>query len=133
DVFASSRRTPARVAEQLAALTGVALLHTRVVEGVRLPLEGGDTAASGVIVSLPDAGPAPLNDVCLRDGRLPDSARPDEALLLESFAEANGVKTGDRVPVVINGKLRKILITGLAMSPEYVLAMGGDVFSYKPG
>lgn len=133
DVFASSRRTPQRVAEQLAALPGVALIHTRVVESVRLPLEDGAAAASGSIVSLPDAGPAPLNAVCLRDGRMPDPSRSDEALLLESFASANGIQTGDRIPVVINRKLRQILITGLAMSPEYVLAMGSDVFSFKPG
>ena len=133
DVFASARRVPEGVAEQLRTIPGVALVHTRIVERVRLPLEGGARAAAGSLVSLPDDGLPPLNGVHLREGRMPDVAHGDEALLLEEFAGVHGIRAGDRIPVVINGKLRQVLITGLAMSPEYVMALAGDVLSYGKG
>lgn len=133
EVFASARRVPNQVVERIRSVPGVALAYPRIVEGIRIPLDQGRRAASGQIVSLPDHGPPLLNDIHILEGRMPDPTRTDEALLLEHFAEVNGIRSGDRIPAVINGTLRQLWITGLAMSPEYVLAMGGDVFSYKPG
>ncbi|MCA9583108.1 MAG: ABC transporter permease, partial [Myxococcales bacterium] len=54
-------------------------------------------------------------------------------LLLEHFAETHGIAPGDRIPVIMEGILRHVRITGLAMSPEYVLALGGDILSFGPG
>ncbi len=133
DVFAQARRVPQSTAERIRAIDGVAQIHTRIIAPVRIPLEGGKRAASGQIVSLPDFSPPPLNDVFLRQGRMPDSVHGDEALLLEAFAQVKGIAPGDRISVVLNGTLREVLITGLAMSPEYVFALGGDALSYELG
>lgn len=133
DVFARARRVPLSVAEQIRAIDGVALLHTRIIESLRVPLEQQVQAASGQLVSLPDHGTPPLNDVHLREGRIPEPGHGDEALLLESFANKYGISPGDTLSVVLNGTLREVLITGLAMSPEYVFAFGGDAISYEAG
>lgn len=133
DVFAAARRAPEHIAGQLREIAGVAVAYTRVVENIRIPLGDAAQAASGHIVSLPDHGSPALNAVLVREGRLPDPTRHDEALLLESFAEAQGISAGDRLPVVINGALRQVVVTGLAMSPEYVFAFGGNVLTFKPG
>lgn len=133
DVFAATRRAPEQAAAQLREVPGVAVAYTRVVESIRVPLADATQAATGRIVSLPDHGDPPLNGVFLIAGRMPESGRHDEALLLESFAEAQGIAAGDRLPVVINGALRQVIVTGLAMSPEYVFAFGGNVLAFKPG
>lgn len=133
DVFASARRAPDATAARIRQISGVSVAYTRTVGGVRIPLEGGDKAADGQIVSLPDHGEPPLNAVHLTEGRMPDLARSNEALLLEQFAEVNKVKVGDFLPVIMEGVVRQIKVTGLAMSPEYVMASGGDVIAFKPG
>lgn len=132
-VFAAVRRAPDSVTEELRAIPGVSLVYTRVVEPARLPLEGGGRAASGNLVSLPDDGRPPLNDVYLRSGRMPDATHEDEVLLLAEFADAHHITEGQQIPVIINGTLRNVLVTGLALSPEYVMAFGGDVLGYGPG
>lgn len=66
-----------------------------------------------------------FNDLYLRAGRLPAEGADDEAVILEQFASAQHLALGERLPVVINGRLRELAIVGIALSPEYVLAMSG--------
>ncbi|HSD89146.1 MAG TPA: FtsX-like permease family protein [Kofleriaceae bacterium] len=123
DVFARLERAPEGVSARLEAIPGVALVHTRIVKDVMLPLASESDAVTGRIVSIPDQGTPPLDELYLRSGRLPSG--DDEAVILEQFAIAQHVQPGDSLPVIINGRLRPIRVTGVALSPEYVLAMSG--------
>ena len=125
DVFARLERAPEAVAARLARLRGVAVVETRVVEEIMVPMADEPDPVAGRIVSLPDAGAPQLDDVYLRTGRLPAAGVADEAVILEPFALAHRLAPGDRMPAVINGKLRHLLVVGIAMSPEYVFAMSG--------
>lgn len=125
DVFVRLERAPDAIAARLEQIPGVALVDTRVVEEVMLPLPGERDPVTGRIVSLPDTGRPPLNELVLRAGRLPDPGAADEATVLEQFAAAHQLAPGARLPVVINGRLRSIHVVGIALSPEYVLAMSG--------
>ena len=40
----------------------------------------------------------------------------------EGFASARDLKPGARLTALINGKRRTLLITGIALSPEYIFA-----------
>jgi len=123
DVFAHMKRAPDSVASQLAEIDGVAAVHTRVVQPATVPVESLAEPASGNLISVPDDGRPPLNDVYLRAGRYLEPGRSNEVLILESFATAHEIETGDRVPVVVNGILRHPIVVGIAMSPEYVFPM----------
>lgn len=123
DVFVRLERAPDAVAARLARLPGVALVDARIVEEVMLPLPDEPDPVTGRIVSVPDAGRPVLDELYLRAGSMP--VADDEAAVLEQFATAHGLVPGDRLPVVINGRLRSIRIAGIALSPEYVLAMSG--------
>lgn len=122
DVFAHVERAPDALANRLEALPGVAEVYPRVVELVNMPLPDVDVPPICAIVSLPRDGVPRLNGVELSEGRLPDPARADEALLLERFANSYDLHPGDTVPVVIEGNLRTVRIVGLANSPEYIYA-----------
>lgn len=122
-VFATLERAPESLARRIEALPGVALLETRVSEQVTLPMEGMARPAYARLLSLPAAGSSVLNALCVRGGRLPERGRDDEVAVLESFAEVHGLRSGDRLPAVINGKLRKLRIVGLVLSPEFVYAL----------
>jgi putative ABC transport system permease protein len=123
DAFVRLERAPDAVAARLEKLPGVALVDTRIVEEVMLPIAGERDPVTGRIVSLPDTGRPPLDELYLRAGRLPGAG--DEAVVLEQFARAHQLEPGARLPVVINGRLRLIRVVGIALSPEYVLAISG--------
>jgi len=123
DVFAHLERAPDTVGEELLAIDGVARVQTRIVDAVRLPMEDMLEPATGQIVSLPEHGEPVLNAVHIKSGRMVEAGRSDEVVVLEAFAEAHGLEPGDHLPVVMNGKLRRLRIVGTGMSPEFVFAM----------
>jgi len=125
DVFAQLERAPLGVASRLEQIPGVAIAYPRIVEEVMVPLPDEPDPVTGRIVSIPDDGSSPLNELYLRAGRLPRLGEIDEAVVLEQFASAHRFALGDRIPVVVNGKLREIAMVGIALSPEYVLALSG--------
>lgn len=123
DVFVHLKRAPDPVRDRLAAIPGVARVYTRIVETVRLPLEGARQPPIGEIVTLPAGGDAPLNAVLVRRGRMVEPGRSGEALLLTAFARRYGIEPGDTLPAVINGIRRVLRIVGLADSPEFIYAI----------
>lgn len=128
DIFASLSRAPLPLREQIAAIPGVAQVQTRIVSDVTLDVRGLAEPAVGRLISLPDVGPPLLNAIHVRSGRLPEVDRPQESLVSEAFAEANGLRIGDSVDAVMNGRLQSMTIVGIALSPEYVFQIrGGDI------
>jgi putative ABC transport system permease protein len=126
DVFASLKRAPLRVAADIADLPGVSALEARVVANVTLDLAQLEEPAAGRLVSIPASRRPAVNDLFLRRGRWIEPGRRDEVLASEGFVTAHGLQLGDTVPAVINGRLRRLTIVGVALSPEYV-------YSIRPG
>lgn len=126
DVFASLKRAPLRVATDIAAIPGVSTIETRVVANVTLDLDQIEEPATGRLVSIPANRRPRLNDLFLRRGRWIEPGRPDEVLASEGFVVAHGLNPGDRIPAVINGRLRRLTIVGVALSPEFI-------YSIRPG
>lgn len=119
DVFAHLERAPDRVAEQIEDLDGVSIVEARLLEPIRVPLGVGRVPARGYAVSLPEAGEPRLNAIWLRAGRPVAPGRDDEALVLQAFADAHDLRPGDGIEVVMNGRLRRLRVVGVADSPEY--------------
>ena len=74
----------------------------------------------GRALSLPPGGEPGLNAIYMSTGRMFDAAHPEEIVLLDSFAEANGLVAGDNLKATINGVQREYRIVGTARSPEYL-------------
>jgi putative ABC transport system permease protein len=123
DVFAHLRRAPESLRPRLEAIPGVALVYTRIVEYVRLPMETETQPPLATLVTIPDGRRAPLNDLRLERGRLPAADGGAEALLLEAFAVRHGIALGDTLPVVIKGVRHLVRIVGLANAPEFIYAV----------
>lgn len=129
DVFASLTRAPARVAEDLARIPGVAAVDPRVVRQVTLELATMPEPVSGRLASVPPSAGQSLNQVYVRRGRWVDPTRSDEVLVSERFVETHGFDLGTRITALINGRRRTLTIVGVALSPEYVYAIrAGDLF-----
>lgn len=126
DVFAGLTRAPLGVAARLAGIDGVEAVDPRVAAAGLVDVAGFADPVTARVLSLPDAA-AGLNRLYLRAGRLPESDH--EVAVNEAFAEAHGLRVGDRVGVTLRGRKRLLTITGLALSAEFVyLVRPGDLF-----
>jgi len=126
DVFASLKRAPLSLADRIAELPGVAAIEPRVVVDATLDLEGVTEPASAHLVSLPEDRPQTLNQVFIRQGRLPLTGERQQAVVSESFALANKLQIGDSITAIINGHRDTLIICGVGLSPEFV-------FEARPG
>src|SRR6188508_2544759 len=120
DVFASLKRAPARVADEIRAIPNVSAVETRVVANVTLDLQGVDEPASGRLVSVPAHRRPLVNDLFLRRGRWIERGRPDEGPAREGVGLANGLGLGDRVPAGLNGPVRRLALGRVPLSPEFI-------------
>jgi putative ABC transport system permease protein len=132
DVFVLAKRAPAAVARRVEALAGVAVVETRVTGEITLPMEGLPRPAYGRLLSVPNGREPATNAPHLRLGRWPERGASDEVAVLESFAEAHGLVPGDALDAVIEGRLRKLRITGIALSPEFVFAIRPGALAHDP-
>lgn len=125
DVWAMTEKAPRPLLTEISALPGVQTAEARVQEYLMLDLPGRVKSATGLALSLPDTGALPtLNVPLLRAGRLPDPQASDEVMVNEPFAEANGFEIGDTFEALMSGQKRRLTITGTALSPEFVYAIG---------
>ncbi len=121
EVFASLKRAPESLGERIRDIPGVNVVETRVAADVKLDIPGFDEPVTGRLVSLPDDGRPVLNRLYLRQGRLPARWRENEVAVSEAFAEAHRFAPGSSFGAVINGKWKTLIVTGIVLSPEFVL------------
>jgi putative ABC transport system permease protein len=123
-VFAHVERAPEHLAGRLREIPGVQAVETRVVRTAVLDIEGFEEPVIGQLVSVPERSEPRLNRLAMRQGRYPRLGHPDEAVLTEPFAQAHGLEPGDPLRAIINGRWRQLTVVGIALSPEYVYAIG---------
>lgn len=127
DVFAFVRRAPKTLLDQIAEIPGVAAVQGRITKLVLLDIPQFREPATGQFISLPDGGQPILNRLYMRNGRMPDSGKADEVIVTEGFAEAHAFTLGSRFAAILNGRKRDLVIVGIALSPEFIYAIGpGD-------
>ena len=124
EVFAGLERAPEQLAALIAEIPGVQTVETRVTSLALLDLEQFREPAVGQLISIPEQGEPLLNRLALRVGRSVQPGRPDEVVLSEPFADAHGLGLGDQLAVVMNGHRRDLEVVGIALSPEFVYAIG---------
>lgn len=132
DVWVPVKRAPNALLEQITTLPGVRRAETRIRSGVILDVEGAAAPITGEIQSLPEIRGPHINDIVLQRGRYPDPIREEEVLALDAFAEAHQLQPGDYLYAILNGTKKKLTVTGIVLSPEYVYAISpGEIVPDK--
>ena len=124
DIFSDVTRAPRALLAEIEEIEGVLDAEARIVKLGLLDLPGMVEPGSVEFVSLPGGNGEGLNRLYLRLGRLPDPQSAREIAISEGFATAHGLGPGDTLPVMMNGQRRELLITGVALSPEFIYALG---------
>lgn len=122
DVFVSLKHAPLAVAERLKLIDGVGVLEARIAATVRIDDPTSELPVLGRMLSLPRHGQPALNRLVLRSGIWPDAARTDQVLVNEAFAERRGLRPGDSLRAILNGRFQSFVVAGVALSPEFVFA-----------
>ncbi len=132
DVFASVRRAPRSALPTFERLPGVAQVQATVERPARLLLPGQSDPVMGHLVGVDVARPMGLNQPSLRqaDGSVqaavwPGAVRSDgvmPAWVSEGFVRARGLQRGQTFQVLMNGGLRTVEVTGVAVAPDVVFA-----------
>lgn len=124
DVFAGLTRAPRALVGDIAEIDGVLAVEGRIWKIGLLDIAGMPEPGSVALVSLPGSGRGGLNQLSLRSGRLPDPQVTDEAVISEGFAKAHRLRPGSSFGVLMNGQQRQIRVAGIALSPEFIYALG---------
>ena len=129
DLFVSLHRAPETLRPLVEAIPGVQQVESRIALGASLEVAGFDDPIAALLLSIPDGGKAELNRLWLREGRLPQAHRDHETVVSEAFAEAHGLRPGDALSAIINGRQRQLDVVGIALSPEYIYQLRpGELF-----
>lgn len=124
DVFANVTRAPQALLGEIEAIDGVLAAEARIVKLGLLALPDMVEPGSVMLVSLPRASGTGLNLLHLRQGRLPDPQSISEVVVSEGFAAAHRLRVGQPLTILMNGQWRSLTITGIALSPEFIYALG---------
>ncbi len=124
DLFASVDRAPLSLVPAVRHIPGVAAAAPRIVGYGAISIDGFDEPLTGRLVSLPERHDPPVNVLVLRQGRWPAIERPQEVLINEGFAAAHGLGPGSRFTLTLGGQRRNVTVAGVALSPEFIFALG---------
>ncbi len=124
-VFASAKRAPQSLEERIRAIPGVVEVETRVVRDTQLSIPGIVPPMIARLIGYDFAHPGAMNRLTLRSGRWPAPGARGEVVVNQRFLEARGLALGERMDVLMNGKLERLTIVGTALTPEYIYATRG--------
>ncbi|HZQ13709.1 MAG TPA: FtsX-like permease family protein [Pseudolabrys sp.] len=125
-IFVTLKRAPLAIVPRLTTIPGVATVEPRIVRDVIVDWPAAPLPVSARVVSLGHAGDEPLARLFMRRGTAPGPHDTRDAVVNEAFADTNGIKPGSDIRVILNGRLQRFTISGIALSPEFVYAV-------KPG
>jgi putative ABC transport system permease protein len=121
DVFADFQRAPSHILNRISRISGLEYIEGRIVEDALFEIPGQSEPAMGRFVSWEPH--KILNKIHLIEGRLPEIKSHIEVLVHKSFAKAHRVHAGDRFQVSFRGQKTQVIVSGIAISPEYVYAL----------
>ena len=124
-VFATAKRAPASLEAKLREIPGVAEAETRVVRDAQLSLPGVVPPMIARLIGVDFQYLPGMNRLTLKTGRWPAPGAKGEVVVNQRFLEARGLKLGQQMRVLLNGKLERLRLVGTALSPEYIYATRG--------
>jgi len=122
DFWITLKQAPAAEVGRLDSLPGVSRLRYRITFPAMVDRIGGVEPVRPVgalVVSMPDARRAVLDDMVMRQGSYFTDRRDNEAIVSERFARAHGLVPGDTADLILSGERRTLHVVGTAIAAEY--------------
>ena len=123
EVFAEMTRAPRSIVARVAEIRGVQRAEGSIVQYATLDFPDRSEPVRALIASLDEGGRTAINQVTLREGRLPRKGEPSEVVADEAFMTANALGLGDSIEALIYGKRQTLTIVGVGLAPNYIYAL----------
>ncbi len=133
DFWIDLKKGPVQEVKRLAQVPGVSEIRDRIQFRVVLDLPDSIKPVGAMVVSLPDS-PAPvINNIIIRKGTYFTHGRSNEVIVSEKFADARGIEPGDALVAVLNNQRKNLIVTGTAISAEFVYLSSPGSMVDEPG
>lgn len=123
EVFASMTRAPRSVVGRVGKIPGVRRAEGTIQQYATLDFSDRIVPVRALLNSVDEQGRNRLNQLTLREGRLP---RPDglgDVVADEAFVKANGLAVGSRIDALIYGRKQSLQIVGIGLAPDFIYAI----------
>ena len=124
-VFATAKRAPISLLERIRNIPGAVEVEARVVREAQLSIPGVVPPMIARLIGTHFERPPGMNRLTLKSGRWPVPGAQGEVVVNQRFLEARGLRLGERMNVLLDGKLERLTLVGTALSPEYIFATRG--------
>lgn len=122
DYYFEVDRAPAGVVKRIREVPGVLAATGRVQKDVKI-LKNGSARDTGRLTGFGTVDEPQVNRLFLVKGRYFDqdpSAGGNDVLIDRQYAAAKGIKPGDSLDIIIDGKKGSLRVAGMATSPEFL-------------
>jgi len=123
DFTVDVQSAPEEVVNRMRRIAGVRQVEGRVIEEMEIEQELATRRVTGRIISMPDRGLPSVNSLRIVKGRLPARGSTRELLLEAAFAKYHGYEPGDFIYPVVDDDEVRFRISGVFMSPEYIVVI----------
>ncbi|MEA4847364.1 MAG: FtsX-like permease family protein [Clostridiaceae bacterium] len=118
-------RIPQGALDDLESIEGIRDVQGRVSIDVPLEVEDENERVNIRLISVPEVG-GTINRLYSEQKVGIGPKGNDSIILLEQFAKARNIKTGDIISPRINGKIHDLKVSGIASSSEFVYLMENE-------
>ncbi len=121
NLFLKTAAVPSQEVERLRQVDGVKEAMGRVTMDVPMVTDNENERVNlRLITSTGEKGE--LSRSTLLKGKMM-SGKGNEAMLVEQFAKARGIRAGDEIRIQVGGRQRVLKVTGIVSNPEYIYMM----------
>ncbi len=133
DFWLDLKKAPVQEIKHLAMVPGVSEVRDRIQFRVVLDLPGGQKPIGAMVLSLPDEQAPVINNIIIRKGTYFTHGRANEVIISEKFAKARKIEPGDTVTAILNNQRKELIVTGTAISAEFVYMASPGSMIDDPG
>jgi putative ABC transport system permease protein len=124
DIQVQLVKIPKTALDELKSIEGIQGVQGRVAFDVPLRVENADEKVSIRLISIPPTGEE-INKLHWPSGH-PIKVDNDNLIVLEQFAVARNIKSGDSITPYINGREHHLKVSGIAASSEFIYLMENE-------
>ena len=123
DIFVTATAIPERLEGELEGTENIRQADVRLSIETKFNTDNSDDSVNVRAVSV-DRKENKINELYIKKGKRIFSER--EIIVIDQFALARGIDTGDEIALNINGRKYKFIVSAIASSPEYVYLMENE-------
>ena len=133
DFWIDLKKIPTQDVKRLAVIPGISEIRNRIQFEIILDLPESPKPVSAMVLSLPDAQTPIINNIVLRKGTYFTNNRANEVIVSEKFAKARNIEPGDTISAILNNQRKELIVTGIAISAEFIYVASPGSMIDEPG